>query len=332
MRRRLAVAIRGLGVGSVQFGQVTPSGLANDNKFTTSGLTAGFDWRAAENFIAGFAIGYGGDRTDVGINGTRSSATSLSATAYASWKPFDTWFVDAMLGYGTISYDNRRFVTDDGSTADGTRRGTSWFGAISTGYDVRYGALKLTPYVRADFMQARLNEYSEQGATAALLTYGAMRFQTVAGAVGLRAGYDIPMSFGTVTPMARVRIPPGVRRRLQPAGLLHRPRRGNELDRGPGGVQSWHHQHQRGLARAKLQRHQRRARIRHVGGARQGAIRRPCARRCGWRSSACPSRAAEQRQRRPVGHDHQEHQHRDQPRPHRHGQLGDAHARIIEAT
>jgi len=204
MRRRLAVAIRGLGVG---IGAVRPGHAeraCERQQVHTSGLTAGFDWRAAENFIAGFAIGYGGDRTDVGINGTRSSATSLSATAYASWKPFDTWFVDAMLGYGTISYDNRRFVTDDGSTADGTRRGTSWFGAISTGYDVRYGALKLTPYVRADFMQARLNEYSEQGATAALLTYGAMRFQTVAGAVGLRAGYDIPMSFGTVTPMARV--------------------------------------------------------------------------------------------------------------------------------
>ena len=52
--------------GAVQFGQATPDGLAASNKFTTAGLTAGVDWRAADNLIVGVAVGYGNDSTKVG--------------------------------------------------------------------------------------------------------------------------------------------------------------------------------------------------------------------------------------------------------------------------
>ena len=37
-----------------------------------------------------------------------------------------------------------------------------------------------------------------------MLTYDAINFTTVAGSVGLRGSIDIPMSFGTLTPNARV--------------------------------------------------------------------------------------------------------------------------------
>ncbi len=49
----------------------------------------------------------------------------MNGTLYASYKPFDPWFIDAMLGFGQLGYDNRRFVTDDGATVAGTRNGAT---------------------------------------------------------------------------------------------------------------------------------------------------------------------------------------------------------------
>ena len=53
-------------------------------------------------------------------------------------------------------------------------------------------------------MRAQLNSYAEQGASAELLTFAAMKFHSVGGTVGLRGSYDMPMSWGVLTPNARV--------------------------------------------------------------------------------------------------------------------------------
>jgi uncharacterized protein YhjY with autotransporter beta-barrel domain len=156
------------------------------------------------DLVVGAAVGYGGDRTTVGTNGTRSNATSVSATLYGSYRPFDSWFIDAALGYGLLGYDNTRWVADDSTTVAGSRRGGYWFGAVSTGYEVTRGELHLMPYVRADFMSAQLNSYAEQGPSAELLTYDSMKFRSVAGTLGLRGSYDLPTNWGVLTPTARV--------------------------------------------------------------------------------------------------------------------------------
>ncbi len=144
--------------GAVQFGSGTPDGLPSQNRFSTSGLTAGIDWRATENLIVGAAVGYGTDRTNIGSNITRSDATSISATIYASYKPFDPWFIDAVIGYGQLNYDNRRWVANDPTTVVGTRKGGYWFGAVTTSYELKYGALRVAPYLRADFMSAQARQ------------------------------------------------------------------------------------------------------------------------------------------------------------------------------
>ena len=53
-------------------------------------------------------------------------------------------------------------------------------------------------------MQAQLDGYAEQGASAELLTFAAMKFHSLGGTAGLRGSYDIPMSWGVLTPNARV--------------------------------------------------------------------------------------------------------------------------------
>jgi uncharacterized protein with beta-barrel porin domain len=189
--------------GSFQFGSMTPTGLTSGNRFSTAGVTAGVDTRVSDDLIVGAALGYGADRSDVGTNGSRSDASSFSGTVYASARLSDPLFIDAALGFGTLGYNERRYVTDDGSTANGKRNGSYWFGALTASFELHQGQVKFAPYVRAEFMSATFDSYAEQGSGAGL-NYDAMKFNALSAAVGLRGSIDIPVSYGMLTPTARV--------------------------------------------------------------------------------------------------------------------------------
>ena len=89
-------------------------------------------------------------------------------------------------------------------TVDGRRGRSYWFGGLASSGEPRFAQMKFAPYVRADFMKASLDGYSEEGTSAQLLTYDAMKVNALSGAVGLRGSVDVPVSFGTLTPTARV--------------------------------------------------------------------------------------------------------------------------------
>ena len=141
--------------GSFQFGSVTPNGTTTDNHFTTTGVTGGVDYRVGDGLIVGAALGMGIDRSNIGQDGTRCDASSFSGALYASLRPFDPLFIDGTLGYGTLGYDNRRWVSDDGTTVSGTRKGGYWFGSLEASYELRGGQFKVAPYARTSFIQRR---------------------------------------------------------------------------------------------------------------------------------------------------------------------------------
>lgn len=188
--------------GTLQFGSTNLNG--SNNQFTTGGLTFGIDGRISNALIVGVAAGYGSNNTDVGTDGTSLIAQSFDAMFYASYQPFDHWFIDAVVGYGSLNFANQRFESFDSSVLTGTRLGTEWFGSLTASTDFKSGAMKFSPYVRADLMSATLQAYSEQGSNSMALTYGAVSFSSVAAVVGLRGSYDIPTSWGVLQPTGRV--------------------------------------------------------------------------------------------------------------------------------
>jgi uncharacterized protein YhjY with autotransporter beta-barrel domain len=190
--------------GSFQFGTMQPNGTTTSQHFNTAGVTAGLDARLSDRLIVGAALGFASDRSEIGSNGTRSAATSFSGSLYASLRVLNPLVLDGVVGYGALGYDNRRYVTDDGSIVAGTRRGSYWFGALTASFDMTYGDIKFAPYLRGDFISATLNGYSEQGASAELLTFDQMKFSATAGAVGLRGSIDIPTDFGILAPTLRL--------------------------------------------------------------------------------------------------------------------------------
>ena len=189
--------------GSIVFGSASRTGTVSDNRFTTSGVTAGVDTKWVEGLKVGLAVGYGADRTNVGVNGTRASSNYYSANIYASYRLMPKTFLDATLGYGGASFDTRRFIVADGTNVFGKRNGTQVFGSLTLTHEQKWGALKFAPYIRLDVAQLMLGASTETGSDIWALRYSKLNQSTAAGVLGLRALYPIDTGWGVLTPLAR---------------------------------------------------------------------------------------------------------------------------------
>jgi uncharacterized protein YhjY with autotransporter beta-barrel domain len=191
--------------GALEFGKMTNTGLLVDStKFSTAGVTAGIDARVADELIVGGAVGFGRDRTDIGLKGTISDANNLNGVVYASYKPMASLFIDAVVGYGSLNFDNKRWVPLDGTTVSGKRDGGTWFGSFSVSSEFRRGIFRFSPYARIDAMTAKLGEYSETGDALSALTFKATSVSSTAGVLGLRGSVDFSDGANTYTPSMRI--------------------------------------------------------------------------------------------------------------------------------
>jgi uncharacterized protein YhjY with autotransporter beta-barrel domain len=173
--------------------------------FSSSGLgfTVGADYRFSPSFVGGVAVGYGRSQSDIGSHGTETAAEAVSAALYASWHR-DGWFVDGLLGYQHLKFDNTRYVTANGQMAHGSRSGDQVFGSLLAGYEIRKDGFVIAPYVGVRGSAGTLNGYSEAGGGIYGLTYGDQRVASISGVVGVRVEKEIQQSWGTLTPSARI--------------------------------------------------------------------------------------------------------------------------------
>jgi uncharacterized protein with beta-barrel porin domain len=167
---------------------------------TLVGLSAGADYRFMPSLVAGFGIGYGRDVSDVGNTGTQSKGQALSAAFYGSFHTGAVYF-DGLLGYSHLSFDSRRYVTETGAFANGSRAGDQVFGALTSGYELRS---LIAPYARLQFSSTQLQHYSENSAGAFNLAYANQHLNNVSGVAGLRGEYLVPTSWAAIRLRGRV--------------------------------------------------------------------------------------------------------------------------------
>jgi outer membrane autotransporter protein len=187
--------------GFIDFAQRDKGGLDIDS--TAVGLSAGVDYRFSPKFVAGFGIGYGHDKSDVGDNGTESRANAYSMAVYGSYKAADHFFIDGLIGGSWLNFDSRRYVTANGDFADGQRDGRQIFGSLTAAYEFRDQKWLVSPYGRFEMSRSWLDGFTEKGGGIYGLTYGDQTVDTFSGVLGIRASYDFQMDWGTLTPGLR---------------------------------------------------------------------------------------------------------------------------------
>ncbi|WNL46391.1 putative Ig domain-containing protein [Dyella sp. BiH032] len=191
--------------GAVNFGKTQPGTSDNGIDFTTSGVSVGADRAFGEKFALGAGVGYGHDASDIGKHGSRSTVDSYSAAVYGSYRPAPLVYVDALVGYQWLSFDSRRYVTDNGNTVTGSRDGKQLFASLSVGYEHRtQDGMLVSPYGRFDFARASLDSYTERGDDTYALRYERQTVKTSTGVLGLRAQWVAKRDYGVWMPQLRV--------------------------------------------------------------------------------------------------------------------------------
>ncbi|MGI9245818.1 MAG: putative Ig domain-containing protein, partial [Steroidobacteraceae bacterium] len=176
---------------------------ASEN-FTSDGLTAGVDVKVSPKLLLGAAVGYGWDSVEVGRNGTSNDSSATSLMAYLSYNPTGRVFVDAMVGYGSVSIDGRRYVSSESLVVSDSRDGSLLFGSVSLGMEHRAReSLLIAGYLRYDYVAGDLDGYAERGTTPFALTYASSSQTTGSTVLGGRLTYDLEQSWGRLTPMLR---------------------------------------------------------------------------------------------------------------------------------
>jgi uncharacterized protein YhjY with autotransporter beta-barrel domain len=190
--------------GVVSFGSRDASGTANSAEFSSNGVSVGMDIPVSERLTLGMGFGLARDVAYIGTDGSRNQSQGYSLATYGSYKVDDHTFVEGMLGVGTIDYDMRRWVDPVADFATSNRKGLQLFGSIGGGLEYREHGRMISPYVRLDFSQDKLQEVSETGAGSYALHYFDQTNSAAQGVLGLRGEATHSTSFGWVVPRARV--------------------------------------------------------------------------------------------------------------------------------
>lgn len=185
--------------GSINFGSANADGTYN-NHFTTSGLTIGADRKFFEGFKAGIALGLGLDHTAVGTDGTKSDARSYSASLYGSYRLMPKTFLDAVLGFGRMNFNLKRWSGDGTIMLNAKRAGQEFFGSLRLTQDIKINSWKFSPYARLDVIKISLAAYTESGSDIWALNYAKLNSTTVSAVIGTRITYSMPTTWGTLTP------------------------------------------------------------------------------------------------------------------------------------
>lgn len=186
--------------GSVRFAKRGTGDESEDMDFRSDGVSIGADYRLGDDLALGGGFGYGRSDADIGQNGSRSKGNAYTFALYGSYSPGDLFFVDGLLGYQAVSFDQRRYVTANGAFVNGSRDGEQWMASVSVGTDIQRRQLQFTPYVRVDVAEAMLDSYAETGDPVYALRYGDLDLDTSTANAGFRLSVSHKAGWGVFMP------------------------------------------------------------------------------------------------------------------------------------
>jgi uncharacterized protein YhjY with autotransporter beta-barrel domain len=192
--------------GAVDFGLHRNTAGQSGFHFTTSGLSAGADYRVSDKLTLGAGAGYAHDQSKVGDDGSKVTGEDYVGAVYGDYRPGKNAFVDAVIGYGALSFDSRRWVAADGTYAEGSRHGSQTFASIAAGYDYRDGPLWISTFGRLDALRGSLDGYveTEPGGGTGALSFERQTLSTLTSTLGIHGAYATRTSAGLWSPHWRV--------------------------------------------------------------------------------------------------------------------------------
>ena len=203
MDGRLGVFIN----GRFQLASKSKQGYETGFDSDTSAVTAGVDYRFADNLIMGVAIGY--DNTDTRLHDDRGNQeiNAITGLYYGTYDLPDEMYINWGAAYGGLDYNSIRrisYLQNDGTQFTGETYAKPEADQFSLtagfGKDFSFDAWRLTPIARIDYTEINIDASREQGNTGFESFNGAQNAQSLATSTGLKLAYAYSLPWGVVMP------------------------------------------------------------------------------------------------------------------------------------
>jgi outer membrane autotransporter protein len=190
--------------------------------YSGASLTAGFDYRFSDTFVAGFALGYNNDSSDLDLNAGKLDGDGYTLSGYMTWYHGNDFYVQGSLEYSKLNFDLRRNIIYQIAAIDGSG-GTTSVNQVATaspggdvealnvtvGHDFNSGAMAFSPYLRGAYAHLSLDGFSEtinsSGPGFGLATQVDSRTRvTEIGTLGALFSYTTSQNWGVLVPNARL--------------------------------------------------------------------------------------------------------------------------------
>jgi len=169
-------------------------------RFDSQGMTLGGDFALRPNLVFGAGVGVARDESEmVPAGGTANSAYGGAVAGYLSYRPFERFYVDAVMGVGDVASDSTRMAASGGMVY-GTRPADQRFISISAGHRFASADWQVVPYTRVDHVRATLRALNESGATGEALGFSEEKVPSLKWAAGASAATSFSTPFGVLLP------------------------------------------------------------------------------------------------------------------------------------
>lgn len=170
-------------------------------------VTVGADYRLADWVVLGLAFNYTNFEGDYDDGGGFNDH-SFGPLLYASFTPWQTSFIDVVLGYARQEYYSSRRAsffngaTTFGGSVSGDRSGDQYSGGVLAGYDYPIGNVTIGPRLGVNVVHWQNDSFEEDGNTGLELRYSSLDRTSVQSSLGLTGTVAISTAFGVLVPQA----------------------------------------------------------------------------------------------------------------------------------
>ncbi len=172
-------------------------------------LSGGADYRFNDTWVAGGALGYSSVSSDISGGGSVDS-DAFSLLGYASWSHPGGTYIDGVLSYTTVDFDQARRVafTVGGTTVDRTaasQTDSDQLGFdISVGHAFNSGAWVITPSGSLRYLDTSIDAFEETGAAEFNVAVEEQNLESLVAAFSLNVSRNISTAGGILVPYAQL--------------------------------------------------------------------------------------------------------------------------------
>jgi outer membrane lipase/esterase len=188
--------------GDVNFGDKESRATKPGFDFTTTGVTAGVDYRVTNNFALGVAVGYVNNSTDLNNNLGNIDIDGYNVSAYGNYVQ-NNFYTDAVVSYGWNNYDIQRTIAVGNRTATASPDGNQLSVDVNSGYNFKSGNFSIGPAVGVRYARINIDGYTEKDAGSLNMVVQDQDADSVVLSAGAQASVAIKAGTSEVIPYVR---------------------------------------------------------------------------------------------------------------------------------